>query len=269
MADRGVQDALDLVHATRQRRARWPAPRLPSMTPALRIAASAAAVVALVVAVAAVGLHPSGPGAVVTNAKPGSHGHAVGQPGVRRAVRGRGATAHSVPRGVGAVDGGHVRRGESVPEEDHAHAPRRLVREYRWSVRRLPVAGWADRGGRLRHLQRGLRGSLSLRSGTESAPRAGGRRPRGRPDEPAGDDGHDAGRRHGQRVPRQAGHDDGAGQRRRLHAVARRRLPNLGAAAGRDERHATRGQSAGDGPRRRRHARRPRRQRVRERLDEA
>lgn len=40
------------------------------MTPALRIAASAAAVVALVVAVAAVGLHPSGPGAVVTIPSP-------------------------------------------------------------------------------------------------------------------------------------------------------------------------------------------------------
>ena len=44
-------------------------------------------------------------------------------------------------------------------------------------------------------------------------PGPGGRRPRGRPDEPAGDDGHDAGRRHGRRVPRQAVHDDGAGQR--------------------------------------------------------
>ena len=40
------------------------------MTPALRIAASAAAVVALVVAVAAVGLHPSGPGAVVNTPSP-------------------------------------------------------------------------------------------------------------------------------------------------------------------------------------------------------
>ena len=40
------------------------------MTPVLRIAASAAAVVALVVAVAAVGLHPSGPGAVVNTPSP-------------------------------------------------------------------------------------------------------------------------------------------------------------------------------------------------------
>jgi len=70
MADRGVQDALDLVHATRQRRARWPAPRLPFMTPVLRIAASAATVVALVAAVAAVGLHPSEPGAVVNTPSP-------------------------------------------------------------------------------------------------------------------------------------------------------------------------------------------------------
>jgi len=70
MADRGVQDALDLVHATRQRRVRWPAPRLPFMTPVLRIAGSAAAVVALVAAVAAVGLHPSEPGSVVNTPSP-------------------------------------------------------------------------------------------------------------------------------------------------------------------------------------------------------
>jgi len=57
MADRGVQDALDLVHATRQRRALWPAWMDTDMTIPIRLAAGLA-----VVLIAIVGLSflPSG-----------------------------------------------------------------------------------------------------------------------------------------------------------------------------------------------------------------
>jgi hypothetical protein len=150
------------------------------------------------------GRHPHQP-------KSGSTATPSVQPGVRRAVRGAQGCS-SVPGGVGTADGGHERRGESVPEEDFAHAPGRLVREYRWSVRRLPVA---DRG-RLRRST----SSSSARSmripvtsiGDEIRSPGRGRRPRGRPGEPAGDDADPAGRCHGQRLPRQAGHDDRTGQ---------------------------------------------------------
>ena len=58
LSDRIVQAALDEIHVTRQRRARWPARRFRSMNSAMKLTIAAAAVVVL--AVVGINLVPSG-----------------------------------------------------------------------------------------------------------------------------------------------------------------------------------------------------------------